>query len=412
MSRLFTLLAALVLATAAAAQETRSLTGTVLYRDRMALPQEALLIVEVIDAAGALRAEARLPTEGRQVPIPFRLDLAADVEGTLRAGLSIGAEVVWLGDPVALGPDTPADLGELVLHRHQPTGFASAFLCGDRRVMVGFAGEALVMDTGRGDRLVLQSFPAASGARYELPGDPGTSFWTRGEGALVSLGGTNLPDCRLSFPMTDTTAYRAGGNEPFWSVTVEAATLTLVRLGMADVVLPVSATGLGDTGDIMVMAGDATLRRQPVLCRDSMTGMPHPETVTLTLGAETLAGCGGDPAALLIGPTWVVEDIAGAGIVDDSRVSLGFFGDGRVAGSAGCNRWFADVALTGEGLTLGQAGATMMACADALMAQEMRFLEALAQVTGFDIDATGALVLRGPEGALVTARAATDSSAP
>jgi heat shock protein HslJ/uncharacterized lipoprotein YbaY len=410
MLRLFALIVALCLPLAAPAQDSRDLTGTVTYRDRMALPEGALLIVEVTDAAGAVVAEARLPTEGRQVPIPFALRLPADTEGSLRAGLSLGGEVIWLGDPVALTPETPADLGELVLARHQPMGFASAFLCGDRRVMVGFAGEALVMDTGRGDRLVLQSVPAASGARYELPGDPGTSFWNRGEGALISIGGTDLPACRLSFPMDDATPYRAGGNEPFWSVEVAGGTLTLRRLGMDDLILPVAATGLSDAGDILVMAGAATLRRAPALCRDSMTGMPHPETVTLALEGETLGG--GDPASLLIGPAWVVEDIGGAGVIDAARVTLGFAAGGRVAGTGGCNRWFAGYTLTGEGLTFGEAGATMMACAPALMDQEQRFFAALAQVTRFDIDATGALRLIAGDAPVITARAATDGSAP
>lgn len=46
------------------------------------------------------------------------------------------------------------------------------------------------------------------------------------------------------------------------------------------------------------------------------------------------------------------------------------------------------------------------------MAQERRFLDTLTQVISFDIGPDGALILRGPSGPLVTARAATDGSAP
>jgi heat shock protein HslJ len=268
-----------------------------------------------------------------------------------------------------------------------------------------------------GERRLLSPVPAASGARYELAGDPGTYVWTRGEGAMVGLAGTDLPECRVALPRPET-PWQAQGSEPFWSVVIDAGRMTLIRLGMEDLDLPLmeAETGMTAEGDILVTAAEGWTRaqivRQPVLCRDSMTGMPYPETVTVTLGDHTLTGCGGAPADLLVGQTWVVEDIGGAGIIDAARVTLGFATDGRVAGSGGCNRWFAGYALTGEGLGIGQAGATMMACAPALMDQEQRFFAALGQVTRFDIDDTGALRLIAGDMPVITARAATDGSAP
>jgi heat shock protein HslJ len=408
------LIAAIALPLAAMAQDIRTLSGTVTYLERMALPADAVLMVEVLAADGTVQAEARLPTEGRQVPIPFTLDLTSEAEGNLRAGLMLGAEVIWLSEPLALEADTAGDLGELVLRRHQPMGFASLFRCGDRVIRIGFSGQSLVMDTGD-DRLLLQSVPAASGARYEVSGDPETYFWNRGDAAMISIGGTQLPECRLSFPMPET-PYTARGNEPFWSATVEAGEMVLRRLGMEDLVLPVTETTLAEDGAIVMIAADseralrAVMVRQPVICHDTMTGMPYPETVDLAMGDETITGCGGDAASLLTGRTWVVEDIAQTGIIDSTRVTLGFGPDGRVAGSGGCNRWFAGYDLTGETLTIGQAGSTMMACPEAIMAQEQRFFAALGEVTGFDIDETGALLLRSPDGVLITARAATDGS--
>ncbi len=419
MFRVIAALLSLMLASAAAAQDSSTLTGTVTYLDRMALPADALLVVEVIAPDGSLAAEARLPTEGRQVPIPFAVELAAGLGGSLRAGLMLGSDLIWLGDSVAVD-DTSGDLGELVLRRHVQMGFASAFRCGDRLIRVGFAGDALVLDTGP-DRLMMQSVPAASGARYEMAGDAETYFWDHGGEALVSIGGTRLADCRLSFPAPET-PYRARGNEPFWSVTQADGALILSWLGFTDLTLPIVDSTLDEAGALVVTAFDrvqaqrAILTRAPALCRDSMTGMPHPETVTLTIsmpmGGDTLTGCGGAPADLLTGRTWAVEDIAGTGLIDSSRVTMGFGTDGRVAGSGGCNRWFAGYEMTGEGLTIGQAGSTMMACPEALMTQERRFFEVLAQVTGFDIDETGALVLQAAGQPILTLRAATDGSAP
>jgi hypothetical protein len=54
--------------------------------------------------------------------------------------------------------------------------------------------------------------------------------------------------------------------------------------------------------------------------------------VEVTLGGETLGGCGGDPLDLLAGPEWVVEDIGGRGIIDASRVTLDVAQGGGWAG--------------------------------------------------------------------------------
>jgi len=411
MLRLVTLAIVLMLPLAAQAQGYRSLSGSVTYRERIALPPEAMVVVEIIGPDLSLIAEARIPSEGRQVPVPFTIEVPEGAEGRLRAGLAVDGQVAWLGETVEIGVDAPDDLGELVLRRHEPMGFASAFRCGDRLIRVGFAGEAAVMDTGE-ERLVLQPVPAASGARYEVEDDAGTVFWSQGDSALVSLEGMELPECNLSFPI-GSGPYEAGGNEPFWTVTVEGGQMVLTRLDMEDLTLPVTESALTEAGEIVVTAGtedgEAVLRRQDAVCRDSMTGMPHPETVALTMGDETLTGCGGSPVDLLLGRTWVVEDIAGAGVIDSAQATLVFGTDGRVAGSGSCNRWFATFELTGEGLNIGEAGATLMACPEAIMAQERRFFDALGTVTGFDIDETGALLLRaGGEVAIIARSGAAD----
>ena len=125
-----------------------------------------------------------------------------------------------------------------------------------------------------------------------------------------------------------------------------------------------------------------------------MSGPPYPQTVSVTTGEGVLNGCGGEPIDLLAGLEWVVEDIAGGGIIDSSRVTMEFdAASRRVAGSGGCNRYNAAFDLSGEGLSIGPAAATMMACAEALMEQEWRFFDLLQRVSRFDIDETGALLL-------------------
>ena len=98
---------------------------------------------------------------------------------------------------------------------------------------------------------------------------------------------------------------------------------------------------------------------------------------------------------LLTGKEWIVEDLDGQGVIDNSRASLNFATDGRVSGSSSCNRFFASYVLHDHMLEIKQAATTMMACPEALMRQEQRFLNALEQVDRLEIDASGALILSG-----------------
>ena len=137
------------------------------------------------------------------------------------------------------------------------------------------------------------------------------------------------------------------------------------------------------------------------VCRDTMSGMPHPFSVSVVMDGTQMDGCGGEPLSLLTAHTWVVEDLDGGGIIDRSRITLAFSDyDGRLYGLASCNRFMAGFSLSGEGLSISQAAATMMACAESLMTQEQKFLQILGAVSNFDIDDTGALVLSGPGGTL------------
>jgi len=146
---------------------------------------------------------------------------------------------------------------------------------------------------------------------------------------------------------------------------------------------------------------DVTIADQ--ICRDTMAGMPHPYQVDVVVDGTRYSGCGGEPLTLLTGAEWVVELIDG-GIVDRSRASLVFDADGGLSGSASCNGFTATYTLSGEGLQIGAATTTRMACVDALQEQEQRFLEILQQVQRFDIDESGALVLIDFNDRRITAR--------
>lgn len=94
----------------------------------------------------------------------------------------------------------------------------------------------------------------------------------------------------------------------------------------------------------------------------------------------------------------VVSPMAGA------ELSLGFE-QGRVSGSAGCNRFHGDFEVDGKTLSLGPLASTRKLCEDEVMAQERQFLAALASVATWDI-ARGMLDLHRADGArALTAKA-------
>ena len=103
-----------------------------------------------------------------------------------------------------------------------------------------------------------------------------------------------------------------------------------------------------------------------------------------------LAGCGTRSATVetgLNGTAWVLEDLAGAGVVERGRATLAFDEAGRASGKGSCNRYSGPVTLTGDRMSFGPLISTKMACVEeALTAQEGRFLEALGAAERYVVD--------------------------
>lgn len=85
------------------------LTGTIIYRERIALPPDAMVEVRIVDvslmdAPAETIALARFASEGRQVPLPFAIDydparIIAGRRYTLQARISDAAgKLLWITD--------------------------------------------------------------------------------------------------------------------------------------------------------------------------------------------------------------------------------------------------------------------------------------------------------------------------
>ena len=218
--------------------------------------------------------------------------------------------------------------------------------------------------------------------------------------------------------------FKAVGNEPNWTLDVGAGRLLLLTDdGRTRTVLPLPPVTRIEGGRRYEARNDAHTLAVTILdrvCADTMTGMPRPATVEVTLDGRLLKGCGGDSTALLRGGPWAVETVRDRPLVFleakknkppvRTTIVMTFDAAGRLAGTTSCNTYTASYVLSGEGLTITMPIASSRPCQSQVMAQEAAFLETLRGVQRFEIAADGALVLVASEGGTITARRQQDRS--
>lgn len=115
-----------------------------------------------------------------------------------------------------------------------------------------------------------------------------------------------------------------------------------------------------------------------------------------------LLGCApAADAATLRGPTWQLDSLRGQAVAASPAVTAVFTEDDRVAGSAGCNRYFGSAAVDGDKLTVQALGSTMMACEPtSVMEQEATYLQTLEAADRWEATAER-LTIRDSSGAVL-----------
>lgn len=405
---------ALLAGCAATVQPNDALTirGALAHTARAPLPPQAVAVVELKeDAAGGGRvvAERRIALEGTQTPIAFSLTvegarLAPGASYALRGGIVANGQPLWASAavPVAQRSGT-VEVGTLAMRPARAEGFVSTLACGDRTVTVGFTREGMLMTAGD-ETFTMRRGETASGARFEAVGDPATFVWVEGRAATVEVRGERYPQCTVVDPGPK--PFRATGNEPGWRLDIAAGEIALnADFGATRLTAPAVAPEAIDGGRRYAAAtreGPLTVTVLERRCSDTMTGMPHPNAVTVEFAGRKLEGCGGDPASLLAG-AWTVQAFGGAA-GDSPRVTLTFNADGRLSGQGPCNAFSAAYSLTGEGLAIARPAPTRRTCAPAVMQSEQAFFATLAGVRRFEIAPDGALLLHTDAGRSILAR--------
>ena len=321
----------------------------------------------------------------------------------------------------ACGGEAPAPAPEA----SASLAFGTDYSCSGMDISVGILDEQTVLRAD-GKEYLLAPVETASGAKFAAEGEPETSFWNKGEGGMLVLEGTAYPDCTqvggYGQPAeaidtgdleTGSKTWTARGNEPGWTLTLDGETLTYIyAYGEGRYEVPQPAAEAVEGGKRYTTAdGNLAVTVRDTVCADDMSGMPYPQTVTVQLEDARVQGCGGDTQDLLAG-AWDVIEVNSAPVMPGAVITMTFEpdpatkpdnpgqfvpGTGQVSGTSGCNSYGADYTLSGEGLAMGDAVATEMACEPELMAQEEAFLDALRKVSMISFDAGGEMELRDAE---------------
>ena len=127
----------------------------------------------------------------------------------------------------------------------------------------------------------------------------------------------------------------------------------------------------------------------------------------IVIGAAFLASCATPapkPAAtthVLFKTNWTAVKINGEDVPLNNTISLDF-GDHRITGTGGCNRYFGAYDESEPALTISGLGATKMACAGPIMAREQAYLSILSAAARFAETDRGALEITARDGRAIT----------
>lgn len=124
---------------------------------------------------------------------------------------------------------------------------------------------------------------------------------------------------------------------------------------------------------------------------------PTPPSQPQAPAEPVAAGATASEAVDLAGTEWVAVTVDGDPVAANVQSTISFDADGRVTGTAGCNRYFGAYTIDGGSITFGHLAATQMMCPPEQMEQEQRFLETLSRAERFE-RGVGQLMLYSSEG--------------
>lgn len=189
-----------------------TITGSVSYRERIALPPDAKLIVSLedvsrADSSAVFIAQQTLQPKG-QVPIAFNLRyLPSAIDRKNRYAvraviLDSQDALMWTSTEAHVISFNEAEKPLTIMLQHvvdpnpvaaPPVNTGVAYKCKDLEFIAKFEKEKIqILLPGR--NLMLPQVISGSGARYT---DGSTTFWSKGNNALFEMNGVSYQGCKV-----------------------------------------------------------------------------------------------------------------------------------------------------------------------------------------------------------------------
>ena len=112
----------------------------------------------------------------------------------------------------------------------------------------------------------------------------------------------------------------------------------------------------------------------------------QPETLASAMHADIEQPAAVEPKPVLLwGTAWRLENLAGAGVLNQVQATLEFPSEGQANGNGSCNRFNGVVTAEGNTIQFGGIAATRKACAEAAMRQEDAYFAALREAERFEL---------------------------
>lgn len=303
-----------------AAPRPETVSGTLTYRQRMALSPGSIIHVALVEVRGkatesVVLSEESFPAAG-QVPIPFAI--AFDPKAidparhyAVRARITDADGRVFWATPRAVpvltqGHPNQAEVLVAPAGSYQIAPPATFFFQCEGLEFTARHDQKGIYLFLPGRTLLLPETLSASGAKYS---DGKATFWSKGEEALLKVDGTTYKACRNNRKRAvwedaklNGVDFRAVGNEPGWYLEIyDKGTPEKIDFvgdyGQAYYTFPSvqreSQQSPPRTRYVARIGGhqmEATLEPGP--CRDDMSGETFETKVALTLNNRIYQGCG------------------------------------------------------------------------------------------------------------------------
>ncbi|MEP7349266.1 MAG: META domain-containing protein [Sphingorhabdus sp.] len=197
--------------------------------------------------------------------------------------------------------------------------------------------------------------------------------------------------------------YVARGNEPGWILKMDGQTIDyLGNYGETKIKVP-APQGHPSFNGMRYVTDRLTVDVTYASCADGMSGKRFADTVTVLAYGMEYKGCGGRtlPPESLNDTSWTIL------LMDQLPVIGGVnnevrFADGKVSGTAGCNRFNGSYSVAGNVLTFGAVASTKMICSEKQMAQEAKFLSLISGPVTTRYTINGNLILADDKGNRIT----------